>query len=207
MDPLKEAYRYEPLEGEDAFRLLILQPDAGNEPLQCTLQTSTLGATPFEAISYVWGPDVRDHEITCEGRTIPVTRNLWTVLRHVRSDHPRVLWADSICINQDDRKEKEDQVAMMGHIYRAAEQVLIFLGADDAGHGDKVCSLLKDTQEIIKRGVEYASTSGNAFPWPKDDAPILKDTRWVSFNHMLEQNWFDRGWVSFSSTHCRLNNH
>ena len=198
-------YRYDELSTQGSyFRTLILQPGADNEPLRCSLQTSTLENTSFEAISYVWGSSIRDKEIACGDRVVAIPTSLWTCLRHIRSDHARVLWADSICINQDDAKEKEHQVAMMGQIYRAAEQVLIFLGADDAGHGDNVCSLLKDTQEIIKRGLEAASTLPGAFPWPKGGEPILSDTRWRSFNHMLKQSWFDRGWVRLSPTHCRL---
>ncbi|KAF2828553.1 HET-domain-containing protein [Ophiobolus disseminans] len=179
----------------DYIRTLTLQPGAGDEPLRCTLKTSVLGSTAFESISYVWGPDVRDHEIICEGRVIPITANLWTALRHVRSDVPRVLWADSVCINQGDLEEKSQQVALMGQIYRFATRVLIFLGADDFGHGTYVHSLLEEMRDIITNGLEVAGTTAGAFPWPDDDAPILTDVRWESFDYMLAQHWFDRGWV------------
>ena len=78
----QHAYRYNTLpRGAHLHfvRTLILQPGVGDEPLQCKLQTSPLGVTQFEAISYVWGSDVKDHEISCESRTIAITNNLWIV--------------------------------------------------------------------------------------------------------------------------------
>ena len=154
-----------------------------------------MGDTAFEAISYVWGSDKKDKSIQCDGRTIAITTSLWTVLRCVRSNIPRVLWADSICINQKDKQEKARQVAMMGDIYRMAARVLVFIGAEDAGHAVQVCSLLKETSILIENGLEAAGTTQNAFPWLDDDAPLLQDTRWDSFNNLVEQSWFERGWV------------
>jgi hypothetical protein len=177
------------------FRTLVLQPGVGEEPLQCSLQASLLGDVRFEAISYVWGSDVKDYEILCEGQTIAITTNLWIVLRHVRSNVPRVLWADSICINQEDLEEKAHQVGMMGQIYRSASRVLIFIGLDDFGHGANVSSLLHDMSDMIRPIIEHPDTDLDSFPHLDDDAPILRDARWKSFDYLLEQNWFTRGWV------------
>jgi hypothetical protein len=41
---------------------------------------------------------------------------------------PRPLWADAICINQSDQKEKAIQVSMMGKIYSNAQTVIVWLG-------------------------------------------------------------------------------
>jgi hypothetical protein len=52
----------------------------------------------FEAISYVWGSDDRNHEILCDGEIVKITTNLPQVLRRVRlATASRTLWADSIC--------------------------------------------------------------------------------------------------------------
>jgi hypothetical protein len=192
---LRQLYQYDTLPQDGSFRTLILQPGIGDEPLECKLETSLMRSTSFEAISYVWGSDIKDHEIACKGHTIPITINLWTVLRHLRRETARVLWADSICIKQEDTGEKSHQVAMMGQIYRSASQVLIFLGADDAGHGAHVHSLLDDRIAYINDDVARYGIIEKVFPFPAEDAPILKDKRWVSFNHMLRQSWFRRGWV------------
>jgi hypothetical protein len=195
----RRLYQYNSLLQDGYFRTLILQPGRDDEPLRCRLETSLIRETAFEAISYVWGSNVKDHEIICDGYMIPITINLWTVLRHFRKDTPRVLWADSICINQEDLKEKSYQVGMMGHIFRSAVRVLIFLGTDDAGHGAHVRSLLVDRSTYIKDVLAHFDTYQNCFPFPADDAPILCDTRWESLNYMLQQSWFKRGWVRLPS--------
>ncbi|KAE8441309.1 hypothetical protein EG329_005539 [Mollisiaceae sp. DMI_Dod_QoI] len=90
----------------------------------------------YEALSYVWGqePHEYDHIELC-GRTIKVTRNLFSALYHLRKPiDSRVLWVDALCINQvneDDNMEKNAQVQMMGQIYANATSVLSWLRPSD----------------------------------------------------------------------------
>jgi hypothetical protein len=37
------------------------------------------------------------------------------------------MWIDQLCINQEDTPERNDQVSIMGKIYRGAAQVIIWL--------------------------------------------------------------------------------
>lgn len=157
-----------------------------------------LGEACFEATSYVWGSSIKDEEIMCGEQAIAITINLSIVLRSVRTNIPRVLWANSICIDQDDPDVGARQIVIMGQIYRAATNVLIFLGADDFGHGQNVRSLLREMDRYIKSGLEYAGTTAGAFPRMEDNAPLLKDPRFESFGHMLSQAWFQRGWVRYA---------
>jgi hypothetical protein len=63
-------------------------------------------------------------------REISVTQNLESALRNTRKPEDVVwMWADAICINQDDDKEKEAQVQMMRDIYGTARIVTVFLGS------------------------------------------------------------------------------
>jgi len=43
-------------------------------------------------------------------------------------DTTRLLWADALCIDQNNHFELGDQVAKMGAIYTAASQVIVWLG-------------------------------------------------------------------------------
>ena len=38
------------------------------------------------------------------------------------------IWADAVCINQNDLDERSSQVSMMGHIYKNAHQCQVWLG-------------------------------------------------------------------------------
>lgn len=42
-----------------------------------------------------------------------------------------VIWADAICINQEDGVERSQQIVMMGEIYSQAKTVLVWLGSCD----------------------------------------------------------------------------
>jgi hypothetical protein len=71
-----------------------------------------------------WGRAPADAVIICNGRSLKMTSNLERILRKLRHpEKPRQLWADSICINQQDIEEKSRQVAMMSQIYRKSTRV------------------------------------------------------------------------------------
>lgn len=58
-----------------------------------------------------------------------ITSNLESALRHLRHrDRPRVLWIDSLCINQDDHEEKGWQVDLRGSIFENCSIGLMWLG-------------------------------------------------------------------------------
>ena len=60
-----------------------------------------------------------------------ITQNLFVALRRLRHlEKSRTLWIDALCINQEDTKEKEVQVAMMGQIYSRASCGLLWLGEE-----------------------------------------------------------------------------
>ena len=115
-------YKYEALPTGDYFRVLVLEPSVGEDPLVASLRTADLRRglhqNRFEAISYIWGSNTKDQIITIDGNSLLITHNLRNSLRQVRSpDKPRNVWADSICIDQQNNQEKSQQVAAMGRIY------------------------------------------------------------------------------------------
>jgi hypothetical protein len=76
-------------------------------------------------------------ETDVNGKSLPITQNRATALRrayhadlsqHKHETKTGYLWADGICINQDDLDERSSQVAQMGIIFRQAASDLIWLG-------------------------------------------------------------------------------
>ncbi|KAF5008669.1 hypothetical protein FDECE_5081 [Fusarium decemcellulare] len=132
---------YSELEGtgdEVYIRLLHLSPaENKNDPIHCQLDPVKLGEHPsYEALSYCWGDPKQAFEITCNHESFHVTENLFVALKHLRTqDVERVLWIDAICINQEDPKERSAQVLLMGKIYSAAEQAVVWLGPDPMSDG------------------------------------------------------------------------
>jgi hypothetical protein len=84
----------------------------------------------FYALSYVWGNPTRTHEILLDGKKLGITENLFKAIQDLQRDAygEIYLWADAICINQDDQTERSDQVLRMREIYHSAASVRIWLG-------------------------------------------------------------------------------
>ncbi|RMJ16109.1 hypothetical protein CDV36_004223 [Fusarium kuroshium] len=136
-------YRYSPLP-KDCIRLLWLMPHENKDaPIQCQLFDYLLlgsrgGTHLYEALSYVWGSPEKTQSIFTPTGCVPVTENLHAALSRLRDGSlPRIVWADAVCINQDDMEERDRQVKAMAKIYAKASRVIVWLEETPAGgHGD-----------------------------------------------------------------------
>lgn len=193
---------YPALPSDDSIRVLVLEPGQGDQPLAGHLETifSLEEPTSFEAVSYVWGSSTMDRTILLNGDPHHITPNLDDALRQCRlPDRPRALWADSICINQKDLKEKAHQVTLMGRIYAASQCTLICLGTNPKKrkHARRAAAALGDINDMMDQvfGSPHFSWEPDSFPWPRWDDMLLNDPRWRSLVILTKQNWFRRGWV------------
>jgi hypothetical protein len=203
-----EVYRYAPLPKGDYIRYLVLEPGRGSDPLVCNLYTSLLTELPYyEAISYVWGHYKKVANILCGEKTIRITESLRNVLQAVRlPELQRTLWADSVCINQDDKTEQGHQVGIMRKIYGLAKRTLIYICPDNE-YTEGAASLLAHMNVIIENQLrEFGSWS--QIPELHRDDPIAYDPRWKSVRALIERPWFRRVWVvqeaAISSDACIL---
>lgn len=119
---------------------------------------------------------------------------------------------DSICINQEDVKEKSIQLRYMWGIYKYAKQVLAWPG--DVGHGgDLAMELLFDisfsswTEQLTGRtpvdlpisSVAYLPEVNTAL-WKQSRPPIppnfhFDPERWSALARFLDRPWWRRAWV------------
>lgn len=125
-------YGYQPLSTATSIRLLELHPGQGNDILSLELHEVDLNEQPqFEALSYEWGKKEGSLLMECSGRNLEITPNLQSVLKTLRSkDGARFLWADAVCINQEDIAERSQQVTLMGRIFRKASSVIMWIGKE-----------------------------------------------------------------------------
>lgn len=83
----------------------------------------------YSALSYVWGDPKHVCDIAINGKMAKITKSLANALRSIRKNTKiRVIWADAICINQQDFDEKSWQVQEMAAIYKRADRVISWLG-------------------------------------------------------------------------------
>ena len=62
------------------------------------------------------------------------------------------IWIDALCINQDDREEKAEQIPCMSAIYGRAERVVVWLGEHVDGSELVMIEILRLSQELIRVG-------------------------------------------------------
>ncbi|KAK2589430.1 hypothetical protein QQS21_012892 [Conoideocrella luteorostrata] len=161
------------------------------DPVDAEIATFHIEEAPsYGALSYCWGtgPDVC--KMLCNGQVFYARASLERALKRLRagfnSDQAEsYLWADAICINQENLAEKGAQIQLMERIYSEASTVYIDLGDTD-GH-------------VVSSGNLSAQVGG---AWgmgtpdtliPVDDAshPFLYKTIFLA----LRQPWFTRTWV------------
>jgi hypothetical protein len=178
---------YRSLPGSHAFRLLILDPGHVSQPVSIRLQVvERATAPPYDAISYVWGDPTNKVTIACDGRPFEITFNLYWALVRIRSvSHPRILWADAICINQSDLLERSNQVMFMGSLYSNASKVYICMGEARDGNDFYV-------QTVVNDAIALGPSS---LPLLPDNHPIRNDRRWYALGILMESPWFSRAWV------------
>lgn len=191
---------------EDQFRILELHPGSGKDPLKASLKTENLHNAPeFDAISYVWGDGSRQQHIDCDGTDGTITESLYGALMQVR--HPQIarrVWADAVCINQQDTGERSHQVARMQHIFGQASTVVVWLGRDC---GENLRLALAAIDLIYKACIDYADSQGvkvadlsfshlESIEIVKDsplEASLDYDT-WLSVSRFFARSWFKRLW-------------
>lgn len=121
----------------DEFRVMVLGPGRNDETIRCRLVPCRhADDLPYEALSYAWGDQTPVAAIECNGQPTRVTANLFQALRSLRDPvHPRLIWIDALCINQDDMDERASQVKQMQRIFSQSARVLVWLGDRPDGAG------------------------------------------------------------------------
>ena len=201
---------YEPLSQETLeIRILWLLPGSGTSPIEVMLEHVPLESASqinYEAISYAWGSPKKPKTINVENKssnvisTLRIRRNLYMALEQLRQKSKRrALWADAICINQDDLEERGRQVERMADIYKTARQVVVWLGQiDDAALiairlFNKIAENVDwepGSQRIVCRhSAEEDHWSNMEIALPFDD------NVWTAMKSFTSRPWFSRLWV------------
>jgi hypothetical protein len=116
----------------------------------------------------MWGEPRLDHTLHINGGHVMVTGNLDQALRRLRlATKNRALWADAVCINQSDNKEKATQIPLMAKVYRGVSRVL---------------------DRLSRRPVSKVQN-------PDDLAKLASQLRETSIMQFISLAWFTRMWI------------
>ncbi|PVH75645.1 HET-domain-containing protein, partial [Cadophora sp. DSE1049] len=151
------------------IRLLLIHPRSYSEPIRCSLVEVSIEQPPrFEATSYTWGSEEKPGVAIVDGKLLRITQNAYDLLQDLSSlCFPRLIWIDSISINQDDDIEKSEQIQLMTQIYQKASRVIVWLGNNPRAASDAQLSII--TPDACER--------------------------WQALRLFLCHPWFNRIWV------------
>ncbi|TQN69888.1 Heterokaryon incompatibility protein 6, OR allele [Colletotrichum shisoi] len=198
---------YRPIVDSYEIRVLEIKPGMNGDKLQGSLHHCSLElkgrfavsvdqdnpGTPvsYTALSYTWGPPAFEGAILCDGHRKAITTSLEAALRAFRrKDKPVVMWIDQICINQEDHREKEQQIPLMTRIYQNATNTAIWLGESTSDSASAIM-LLEDVRKLLQfteRDVEPKEFERLCLPSP--DAEV-----WKALWDLFSRPWFTRLWI------------
>ncbi|KAI0812054.1 heterokaryon incompatibility protein-domain-containing protein [Xylaria sp. FL0064] len=230
---------YHPLAPE-YIRVFELEAGKFSDPIVGRLVPQAIDGEPYEAVSYVWGDTRKRHNITIDGATLSVTANLYGALtafrygplsvstsssgasRSDRSDpgtesgpaagQVRRLWADAVCINQEDLSERTSQVELMARIFAGARRVLAWLGWEEGedGHRHLLTAIrfihvfmedpeagLRDARILLHyHDEDVAGTAEHLAPLSEDQRRAEEQAlKWKAVKVFFDIEYFHRTWI------------
>ncbi|PVH72680.1 HET-domain-containing protein [Cadophora sp. DSE1049] len=187
-------YIYKHIPSNGFIRLLTLEAGFKDSPLRGSLKQVSIDKLPrYEALSYCWGSPDKPRSIELDDGTINVTESLHSALVRLRRlTKSRLIWADALCINQDDNLEKNHQILLMRQIYSSAFRTLAYLG-DEADGSDAAIRL----HEQIG-GISFSALPEKfvTMEWLQAHGlPEYQDPAWLAWSIFWRRPWFRRAWV------------
>jgi hypothetical protein len=116
------------------IRLLTLLPDQWDTPIRCKFTRLSLtddNHVSYTTLSYVWGDESDTCTIVVDDLDFFITRNLFLALWRIRAHmagQPVTLWADALCIDRANVRQRNNQVKLMGEIYSKCREVILWMG-------------------------------------------------------------------------------
>ncbi|KAK3367646.1 heterokaryon incompatibility protein-domain-containing protein [Podospora didyma] len=195
---------YSPLPGNHSIRILVIEPGPAEDDLQTRLVVVDLDDKPtFDAVSYTWGSPLDKTVLPCNGSAVPIPRNLETFLKRIRDPvRTRRVWADSVCINQEDIPERGQQVSIMRKIYGGAERVLVWLGMDENKQAQAAFKAVCDIVRFWRPEGDpfsFESYTARIEPMSADElaqiAKFVDKSAFEALRAMFEVDYFRRFWI------------
>jgi len=169
--------------------------------IECTMKSFPLDECPaYIPFSYVWGSGKR-LPIRCNGSQLDILPNLYDALQEYRTSFQfeAWIWADAICINQDDKTEKSWQILLMREIYERGIGTWIWLGRADKRMVEGFGLLITLLFVRDKRTEKNDNRPFSQMSWEEMEElglphPIISSA-YKSLSLLLSRPWFSRVWV------------
>ncbi|KAJ3570176.1 hypothetical protein NPX13_g5817 [Xylaria arbuscula] len=218
---------YKTLSHEDAFRIIEVLPGSSNDPVVCRLHVALLSEAvlSYTALSYTWKLDDSEHigthvrafkrdtlknvTISCNGSKVSIGKNLYQAIKRIRQPSTsQMLWADALCINQNDVQERTQQVQKMSLIFKNAFRLVVWLGGNDRSpeHDTHsmaflgICRIINGWRKRNGRSARiplatYSPLDPDQSHNTYDEPLAADDPIWLDIFRLYNRKWFRRVWV------------
>ncbi|KAL2875866.1 hypothetical protein SGCOL_008861 [Colletotrichum sp. CLE4] len=159
---------------------------------------------PYHGEQYIRGGGrMPDAPITCDGVEIIVGGELFRALRRMRSEErgePLRIWVDALCINQQDIKERNEHVQLMGRVYAGAVRTRVWLGESTEMdfHAIRTLYAISEVFDDIfvnRKVVDMASVAMQEVQWHFHNNADTRRLDWGLLADLLNRSWFKRTWI------------
>ncbi|KAK1527753.1 uncharacterized protein CCOS01_08015 [Colletotrichum costaricense] len=173
------------------IRLFTLWPGTQENSIQGVFSVATLDDGPdYQCISYVWGDASDTKDITVNGKDFQITTSLFSVLWRIRSEQEYLaVWADALCINQDDHEEKRVQVDMMFDIYSKCSNCFLWLGEVNLLDGELSLDIARYGLDFIEY-LDDREREDNGFSTAEGLVKLH-----LAFRSLVKCQWWRRIWT------------
>ncbi|KAF4462031.1 heterokaryon incompatibility [Fusarium albosuccineum] len=199
-------FRYSDLDPDsECIRLLRIKPPKTPdlikmEEIKCDLLDNiSLGSIrgKYTTLSYCAGSPHDIETVVINGIPFNAFANLGHALRQARhfwieggDQDELLLWADQICINQNNPLERTHQVKLMADIYTASEQVLVSLSTEHDPEGG--LEWLQGAVPVMKRWREHHRRAPSLKPDPRGFHGVGLN---AFLETILSSSWWARAWI------------
>jgi hypothetical protein len=192
---------HEPLTGQEIRLLEVFPSDVASDTLRCRrlrIDLDEIRTYPYEALSYVWGDENGRTDITCDGQRVSVTNSLASALKRLRLPQTsRLIWADAICIDQNNYSEKNCQLPLMGKIYSMAERVMVWLGEVESSQAEGVSHTVSSIADRVRKAREEKGSAENnlqGYHCLQIQGNYNDTTTRTVLKRLFDMPWFSRIW-------------
>ncbi|PSN63635.1 hypothetical protein BS50DRAFT_85457 [Corynespora cassiicola Philippines] len=180
----------------DSIRLLRISQEPDGSFFGKLRTFPLYDAPPFFTASYVWGSKTFSQSVVIhlEPGKLPVLESLVPFLQliteHYDFRESDWWWIDSLCINLEDGQEREEQVRIMGNIYKRAKRAIVWLGEEQEKDSDceGAIDFLHELNQL-RAALKELSTFRECL---QRDVYLEK---WAALSRLLSRSWWTRVWT------------
>lgn len=212
----KDQFVYHALHfSRNIIRLLILLLEQFSDKVYLSVTSESFQdekRTSYECLSYTWDESQTSEKVYIWQKSSANVNNvdslqflhsrinLLIALKYIRLiNTSRVIWADAICIDENNIAERDQQIAHMRQIYNHVAQVLIWLDFEN----ESIFMTLK-TIERLSADILLTENHHNCKIILESETEVVErrfkkskftSQHWTSLDQLIRRLWFERLWI------------